>query len=118
VKIFNIKTNVELFSLKIQANRPSPSESVANLSKLCYTLDYIITIDSNSMCYFIDLKQQTETNQSKQDNHVSSSSSSFLAHQIKLGATSSLNAISLHENGIISVGDSDGVLYLLSFNEF
>jgi hypothetical protein len=134
IKIFNILTNSELFSLKISVPM-SPAPTNAKLNKLFYTLDYIITIDGAGFVYFIDLQQVSNDRNSPTGATMSSSASfssalsemqesgagggggkkasSFLSHFIKLSAHS-LQSLCIYRDSIICVGDLDGSLYFLS----
>lgn len=125
VKIYNLRTKCELFSLRIQVPQ---TQTNAKLTKLHYTNDLIITIDSSGHIYFIDLKQQQQlakpagasvssTQQPTLSTPTLSLSSSFLSHTIKL-TSNSLTCLSLYNEIIISVGDSAGNLYLLSLFDF
>ncbi len=104
IKIINIKTKCEMFSLNIN----SLLDVRTNLTKLSYNIDYIITIDSNGFVYFIDLNQ---TN----DNKTNDGKSSYLSNKIKL-CSNSLQSLSIYNENIVCTGDSDGNLYLLSSN--
>jgi factor associated with neutral sphingomyelinase activation len=91
VKIFNIETNSELFSLKVAST---------NLNKIFYTTDFIITCSSCGHVYFIDLLNDLKSN-------------SFLSHTIKL-TDNSLETLCIYKEMIICLGDSEGFLYFLS----
>lgn len=108
VKIYNIKTNSELFSLKL---------SDSALNKVYYDANYLMSVDSNGVAYLIDLAHQQQQQQA--DNTTSiSSSASFFTHSIKLGSNS-LTSLSVFSNGqLFSVGDTEGNLYVLSAKEF
>ena len=97
IKIVNIKTKSELFSLNIN----SLLNVRITLTKLAYNIDYIITIDTCGCVYFIDLNQ------------TSNSESSYLSNKIKL-CSSSLQCLSIFNESIVCTGDSDGNLYFLS----
>ena len=102
VKIVNIETNTELFSLRLNIPQQQfKSELYSKLNKLYYSSDYIITIDSNGFIYFINSSSNTQ-----QESH-------FLSHTIKL-SSNCLQALSIYKEFIICVADSDGYLYFLS----
>lgn len=133
IKIFNIATNCELFSLKL--NVPGMVNVKSKLNKLFYRLDFIITIDSNGFIYFIDLQKQSDNfydnnmNSSielKRANSFSSNSlissptssvSTFLSHTIKV-SSNCLNCLSIYKESIICTGDNEGNLYFLSLIDF
>ena len=112
VKIFNISTASELFSIRISVPGLS-SSSYAKLNRLVYTNDYILVIDSNGYLYFVDLQQQGGISTSTSTPTSKSTTSSFLSHHIKLTA-SSLTSIAVYNDFIIACGDSDGYLHFLS----
>ena len=118
IKIFNIQTNAELFSLKV--NQPSNPSINANMNKLYYTPSFIITIDQSGHVYFIDLQQVNNSNSNSNsggsDLVIENSklkNSSFLNHTIKL-CSNSLQTLCIYKDMIVCVGDSDGNLYFLS----
>ena len=104
IKIVNIKTKSELFSLNL-CNLLAGTSCVS-LTKLIYNIDYIVTIGTNGFIYFIDLNQTPTSIETK---------SSYLSNKIKL-CSSSLQCLSIYNESIVSIGDSDGNLYFLSFN--
>ena len=112
VKIFNMQTNSELFSLRV--NQPA-STAHANMTKLYYTLGYIITIDQSGHIYFIDLQQVNNSSNSgdSQKTSTATTTSSFLSHTIKLSANC-LQTLCIYKDMIVCVGDSEGNLYFLS----
>lgn len=115
VKIFNLHTSAELFSIRIfvpGSNNSTP----ARLNRLVYTNDYIMTVDSNGYLYFVDLQQQQQ--QQQLSNGIASragsvSSSSFLSHHIKL-TSHSLSSIAVYKDLIIACGDTEGYLHFVS----
>jgi hypothetical protein len=137
IKIYNISTKKELFSLRLQSS--SSSLATVKLNKLHYSNDFIVTIDSAGHIYFIDLKQQqtsasltasssyaslsslslksdeANTSSSMLSNSISntSSNSSFLSHTIKL-TSCSLQSLCIYKDLIICVSDAEGNLYFLS----
>ncbi len=134
IKIFNIATNCELFSLKL--NVPGMVNVKSKLNKLFYKLDYIITIDSNGFIYFVNLQKKSDnvsdgissgdllirSNSLSSNNLMNSTTSSlltstFLSHTIKVSSTS-LNCLSIYKESIICTGDTEGNLYFLSLIDF
>ena len=125
IKIFNIQTNAELFSLKV--SQPSNPSLHANMNKLYYTPSFIITIDQSGYVYFIDLQQVNNNSNNTSGNSGASAvagsdilgensklkNSSFLNHTIKL-CSNSLQTLCIFKDMIVCVGDSDGNLYFLS----
>lgn len=107
VKIFNLQTAAELFSIRI--NVPDNS-TPAKLARLVYTIDHIITVDSAGYLYFVDLQQQGDINAKSQSMR---SSSSFLSHHIKL-SSQALTSIAVYNDLIIACGDADGNLHFIS----
>ena len=102
IKIISIKTKSELFSLNLN----SLLDIRANLTKLIYNIDYIVTIGTNGFVYFIDLNQTPSSIEAK---------SSYLSNKIKL-SSSPLQCLTIFNENIVSIGDSDGNLYFLSIN--
>jgi hypothetical protein len=133
IKIFNINTKYELFSLKLTV--PSTQNSKSKLNKLFYKLDYIITIDSSGYIYFIDLQKQADSfgatssngelvrsvsfsSSTKRDSSSSlATSAKFLSHTIRL-TSNCLNCLSIYKESIVCTGDSEGNLYFLSLIDF
>jgi hypothetical protein len=118
IKIFNIQTNAELFSLKV--SQPSNASLQANMNKLYYTPSFIITIDQSGYIYFIDLQQVNNSNNGNNggndfiiENNSKLKNNSFLNHTIKL-CSNSLQTMCIYKDMIVCVGDSDGNLYFLS----
>ena len=119
IKIFNIQTTSELFSLKV-ARPNGGSSSNVNLNKLHYTLSYIITVDQSGYVYFIDLQQVNNNSNGFQAENSDNNSkgfktktNSFLSHTIKL-CSNSLQTLCIYKDMIVCVGDSEGTLYFLS----
>ncbi|CAF0903476.1 unnamed protein product [Brachionus calyciflorus] len=111
VKIYNIKTNTEIFSLKITQG--------SRLNKLLYYHDYIITCDTNGFVYFVDLQSQAMENAQEiqtlrqRSNSMTSNTTSFLAKTLKI-SDSSLDSIEIYKDSIICVSDADGNIHVLS----
>ena len=118
INIYNIQTNVELFSIRLTV--PSSNGTVSSkLSKLYYSTDYIIAIGSQGYVYFIDLKQanpNTETSTGTMS-YTNSSNSSFLSHTIKL-TSNQLQSLCIYKERIVCIGDSMGNIYFLSLINF
>lgn len=110
VKIYNIETSVEIFSLRL--NIPESPQIYSKLNKLYYSLDYIITIDCQGFVYFIDLKQVSKKQFCTEAN-LPMASSPFLSHTVRLGK-SQLQSLCIYKETIICVGDSEGNLSFLS----
>ena len=119
IKIYNIESNCEIFSIRLSV--PNLNNVFSKLNKLFYYSDYILTIGSNGYIYFVDLQQADKSILS--DKNVlepiirQSVNSSFLSHTIKL-SENQLLSLSIFKNSIISVGDSAGNLYFLSLVDF
>lgn len=108
LKIFNLDTAAELFSIRIYV--PDLSSTPAKLNRLVYTNDYIITVDSCGFLYFVDLQQQGGIGSKS---GAKNSSSSFLSHHIKL-TNHSLSSIAIYKELIIACGDAEGSLHFVS----
>jgi hypothetical protein len=111
VKIYNIENNTELFSLRVNsANVPThvltSSGEERSLRKILYTLDYIVTVGANGYVYFIDLKQDQLVG-------ATNAAPSFLAHCLRV-SESALTSLSVFDDRVFSLSDSEGSLYLLS----
>jgi len=112
IKIYNIENKSELFSIRLfipdTENQTKPKNNFSKLNKLFYSLNHIISIDTNGYVYFVNLQQlNNSSNQKKNEKN------SFLSHTIKL-STNCLQTLCIYKDSIICVGDSDGYLYLLS----
>lgn len=112
VKIFNLETITELFSLRI--NLPNKTD-YAKLNKLYYSSEHIITIDSNGNVYFINLQQKSNPTSlmSASSGLLDNDKNSFLTHTINLSSTC-LQTLSIFKDFLICIGDSEGYLYFLS----
>ena len=108
VKIINTANRQELFSLRLTCDGGSQQHNCF-LTRLHYTSNYIVCTDNIGYVYFIDLKQSSTDSSSP-------SSSSFLAHKVKVDCGGcALTAISVYDNcRIVCVGDAEGNLHLLS----
>lgn len=118
IKIYNIESNCEIFSIRL--NVPNSNNVFSNLNKLFYSLNYILTIGSNGHIYFVDLQQADKSKNGKnllESDIKQSVNNSFLSHIMKL-SENQLLSLSIFKNTIICVGDSDGNLYFLSLVDF
>lgn len=117
IKIYNIQTSVEIFSIRLYV--PESNQTICSqLNKLYYSSDYIITVCSQGYVYFMDLKQvntntETGSNNSMSNNTGNITSSSFLSHTIRL-TSNQLQSLCIYKERIICVGDSSGKVYFLS----
>ena len=109
IKIYNIQTNCEIFSIRLDLPVDLRSTCV-KLNKLFYTSDYILAVDQGGFLYFIDL-QQVNAEAATSGNQLQNS---FLAHTIRLTNNQSLHSLCIYREAIICAGDSDGTLYFLS----
>lgn len=120
LKIFSLENNSELFSLRLYlpTDKQTTKLNFSKLNKLYYSIDHIITIDSNGFVYFVNLQQKlsdssSSSSSSNQLARQTSEKSSFLSHTIKL-CSNSLQSLTIYKNSIICVGDIEGYLYFLT----
>jgi len=102
VKIFDLKNNSELFSLKVNENGISN-----NLMRLIYTQEFIIAAGSQGLVYFIDLKHGSNEG-SDETTH-----GKFLRHTLKVSECQ-LHSLSIYKEFLICIGDSEGNVHFLS----